>query len=190
MVQEMVKKGADVICFSADKMLGGPQGGIICGREKYLHIIKKDPMYRTFRVGKMTLSILQSTLLFYLQGRALQHLPVWQMISMPYDKIRIRCNKLARSLKQKGFTVTCHDGMSLVGGGSLPGKRLPTRLLYIESKGNIEKPEQKLRLSYPAVLGRIKDGYLILDPRTIEPQYDKKLVNLLYLVFKEEGEVN
>ncbi len=190
MVQEMAKKGADIICFSADKLLGGPQGGIICGREKYLNIIRKDPMYRTFRVGKITLSVLQSTMLSYLQGRALQDLPVWQMISMPYHKIRRRCNKLTRSLKQKGLSVTCHDGRSLVGGGSLPGKTLPTRLLFIESKGNIEEPERRLRLSNPAVLGRIKDGYLVLDPRTIEPQNDKKLVDLLYLAFKEEGEVS
>jgi len=189
MVQEIVRSGADIVCFSSDKLLGGPQAGIICGKKQYLTRIRKDPMYRTFRVGKITLSVLQSTLLFYLNGRALQDLPVWQMISMPYQVIKRRCHSLARRLRQKRIAAACQDGVSVVGGGSLPGKTLMTRLLMIKSESNVEELDQTLRLSNPAVLGRIKDGYLILDPRTIEPQYDKKLVELIDIAFhrKDEG---
>jgi L-seryl-tRNA(Ser) seleniumtransferase len=189
MVQEMVRSGADIVCFSADKLLGGPQGGIICGKKEYLSRIRKDPLYRTFRVGKITLSLLQSVLLSYLQGNALQDLPVWQMISIPYPVIKRRCHYLARQLRQKGITATCQDGISVVGGGSLPGKTLQTRLLTIQSEGNIEALDQRLRLSNPAVLGRIKDDCLFLDPRTIEPQYDKQLVELICHAFpgKEEA---
>lgn len=189
MVQEIVRSGADIVCFSSDKLLGGPQAGIICGKKEYLKRFRKDPMYRTFRVGKITLSLLQSTLLFYLNGRAYQDLPVWQMISMPYQVIKRRCHSLARRLRQKGITVACQDGVSVVGGGSLPGKTLMTRLLTIKPESNLEELDQRLRLSNPAVLGRIKDGYLFLDPRTIEPQYDKKLVELIDIAFhrKDEG---
>ena len=189
MVQEMVKNGADIVCFSADKLLGGPQAGIICGKKEYLKKIRKDSMYRTFRVGKITLAVLQSVLLFYLHGRALQDLPVWQTISVSYQTIKNRCTSLARRLKQKGISVNCHDGVSVVGGGSLPGKTLPTRLLYIQREGNIEELDRRLRLSYPAVLGRIKEGYLVLDPRTIEPEYDRKLVELIYSAFQNKDEV-
>lgn len=189
MVQEVIRSGADIVCFSADKLLGGPQGGIICGRKEYLSQIRKDPMYRTFRVGKITLSVLQSTLLSYLQGTALQDLPVWKMISMPYKEIKRRCSSLARRLKEKGISAGCQDGLSLVGGGSLPGKTLPTRLLYIESGGNIEELDKRLRLSCPALLGRIKDGYLVFDPRTIEPRHEKKLIELICSAFQSEDEV-
>lgn len=188
MVQEMVRNGADIICFSADKLLGGPQGGIICGKKEYLSRIRKDPLYRTFRVGKITLSVLQSVLLFYLHGSALEDLPVWKMISMPYQSIKRRCYSLASQLQQKGIVATCQDGFSVIGGGSLPGKTLMTRLLTIKSEGKIEELDQRLRLSNPAVLGRIKEGYLVLDPRTIEPHYDKQLAELICHAFQwKEG---
>jgi len=189
MVQEIIRSGADIVCFSADKLLGGPQGGIICGKKEYLNRIRKDPMYRTFRVGKITLTILQSTLLFYLQGRAQVSLPAWKMISMSYKDISRRCISLARKLNKRAVSVSCQDGFSVVGGGSLPGKTLPTRLLCIEYKGSIEALDQRLRLSTPAVLGRMKDGYLFLDPRTIEPRHDKKLIELICSAYQNEDEV-
>lgn len=186
MVQEMIKSGADLVSFSADKLLGGPQGGIICGRMEYLNQIRKDSLYRTFRVGKITLSLLQTTLLFYLQGRTLQDLPVWKMIASSYQEIKKRSQSLARSLRKIGIPATCWEGVSLVGGGSLPDKTLPTYLLAIKTEGNIEELDRKLRLSNPAILGRIKDNYLLFDPRTIEPQYDKKLVEQISSAFLQK----
>ena len=186
MVQEMIKSGADLVSFSADKLLGGPQGGIICGKREYLNQIRKDPLYRTFRVGKITLSLLQTTLLFYLQDRALPDLPVWKMIASSYQEIKKRSHSLSRSLSKTGIPATCWEGVSLVGGGSLPGKTLPTCLLAIKTEGNIEELDRKLRLSNPAVLGRIKDNYLLFDPRTIEPQYDKKLVEQISSAFLQK----
>mgnify|MGYP006289245275 CR=1 FL=1 len=183
MVQEMVRGGADLVCFSADKLLGGPQGGIICGKKESLDRIRTHPMYRTFRVGKMTLFTLQSCLLLYLQGRALEDLPGWQMISMPYRVIKRRCDSLARRLKRRGIEVSCKEGVSLVGGGSLPGKTLPTRLLQLMSSKSIIEVDRRLRLSYPSVLGRIKDDHLIFDPRTIEPHYDKQFIALICSAF-------
>jgi L-seryl-tRNA(Ser) seleniumtransferase len=179
MVQEIIRAGADIVCFSGDKLLGGPQAGIICGKSEYLKQIRKDPMYRTFRVGKMTLSLLQSVVLSYLKENVLQDLPVWQMIDMPYETIKKRSQALAKKLKQKGIDATCHDGESVVGGGSLPGKTLPTRLLYLQPKDNIEKLDQNLRLNWPAVLGRVKEGYYMIDLRTVEPENDKVLADIL-----------
>ena len=186
MVHEMIRCGADLVCFSADKLLGGPQGGIICGRREYLNRIRKDPLYRTFRVGKMTLAVLQSVLLSYLHGNALQDLPVWQMITMPYETIRRRCHSIARKLRQQGIAATCQDGFSVAGGGSLPGKTLKTRLLMIPSKSSIDALEQRLRLSNPAVLGRIQEDCLVLDPRTIEPLSDKRLVEIISHAFQKK----
>lgn len=185
-VQENIRAGADLVCFSGDKLLGGPQAGIICGKREYLNLIQKDPMYRTFRVGKVTMSLLQFTLLSYLQGTALEDLPVWKMISLPYQKIERRCQSLARRLKKKKVPVFCQDGESVVGGGSLPGKTLPTRLFCLQASGNIEKLDQGLRLSCPALLGRVQDNLLMFDPRTIDPQYDKLVVEIICSAYQAE----
>lgn len=187
MVQEMIRCGAELVCFSADKLLGGPQGGIICGRKDYISQIRKDPLYRTFRVGKITLSLMQSTLLFYLQDRALQELPIWKMISLPAQEIKKRSQSLARSLKKRGIPVQVSEGVSLVGGGALPGKNLPTFLLSIENEGNIEELDRRLRMSHPAVLGRVKDNSLFFDPRTIEPGSDKELIELITAAFYQKN---
>lgn len=187
MVQEMVRSGADLVCFSADKLLGGPQGGIICGRKEYLTRIRQNPLYRTFRVGKITLLLLQSTLLYYLQGKAISNLPVWMMISLSSQEIKRRSRLLARRLAKRGIPAQVVEGVSLIGGGSLPGKTLPTFLLGIKTKGNVEELDRRLRLSYPAVLGRVKDNCLLFDPRTIEPQFDKKLVELISAAYFKEN---
>jgi L-seryl-tRNA(Ser) seleniumtransferase len=184
MVHEIIRAGADIVCFSGDKLLGGPQGGIICGKSEYLKRIRKDPMYRTFRVGKMTLSLLQSVVLSYLNGNVLQDLPAWQMIAMPYEAIKKRSQSMANKLKQKGIDAACHDGESVVGGGSLPGKTLPTRLVYLKPEENIEKLDQNLRLHWPAVLGRVKEGYYIIDLRTVFPENDRELIDILIQYFK------
>ncbi|MDD4109727.1 MAG: hypothetical protein PHH93_13510, partial [Prolixibacteraceae bacterium] len=185
-VQENIRAGADLVCFSSDKLLGGPQAGIICGEKEYLNLIKKDPMYRTFRVGKITMALLQFTLLSYLQGTALEDLPVWKMISLPLQKIARRSQNIARSLKKKNIPVFCQDGESVVGGGSLPGKTLPTRLFCLQTSGNIENLDQKLRLSYPALLGRVQDNLLMFDPRTIDPKYDKLVVDIICSAYQAE----
>ena len=187
MVQEMIRCGAELVCFSADKLLGGPQGGIICGRKDYISRIRKDSLYRTFRVGKITLSLLQATMLFYLQDRTLQELPIWKMISLPVQEIKKRSQSIARSLKKRGIPSQVSEGVSLVGGGSLPGKNLPTFLVSIEIEGNIDELDRKLRMSNPAVLGRVKDNYLFFDPRTIEPSSDKKLVELISAAFYQKS---
>jgi len=185
-VQDNIRAGADLVCFSGDKLLGGPQAGIICGKREYLNIIQKDPMYRTFRVGKSTMALLQFTMLSYLQGASLEDLPVWQMISLPYQKIKKRCQKLAKELRKKNVPVFCQDGESVVGGGSLPGKSLPTSLFCLQTPRNIEKLDKKLRLSYPALLARVQNNLLMFDPRTIEPQYDKLVVDLICSAYLAE----
>lgn len=184
-VQEVLRSGADLVCFSCDKLLGGPQGGIICGKSEYVNKIRKDPLFRTFRVGKITLTLLQSTLLCYLQGRSLQELPIWKMISLPTSEIKKRSNLLARSLKKKGIPAEVTEDVSLIGGGALPGKTLPTYLIRIKVDNNIDELDLKLRMSYPAVLGRVKENYLFFDPRTIDPGSDKKLVEIIAIAFTE-----
>ena len=186
MVQEMVRSNADLVCFSADKLLGGPQGGIICGKSEYINRIRKDPLYRTFRVGKLTLCLLQSTILRYLQDKAIDDLPLWRMLSIPVQDIKKRCMRLARSLKKRGIPAFVCEGVSLIGGGSLPGKTLPTYLLSLKIEEDAAELDKRLRLSNPAVLGRVKEGHLFFDPRTIEPYYDKKLVELIQSAFYQK----
>lgn len=184
-VQETIRAGADIVCFSGDKLLGGPQAGIVCGKEELVHSIRNHPMYRTFRVGKTIMALLQFTLLSYLKGTVLQDLTVWQMFSLPYETIKKRCHAVARKLKQLNIPASCHDGVSLIGGGSMPGQQLPTRLLYIESGKKVKALEKKLRMSYPALLGRVKDGYFIIDLRTIALKEEKTLSKLISSAYQD-----
>jgi L-seryl-tRNA(Ser) seleniumtransferase len=174
---ESIAAGVDLAFFSGDKLLGGPQAGIIVGKKIYLDKLKKHPLVRALRIDKTRIAALSATLLHYVKGEALTQVPVWRMISMPLTELDRRAKSWALSID--GFAKVI-DGESLIGGGSLPGASLPTRLIAI---GNTKKPDmarkvaQALRLQETPIIGRISDNILLLDPRTVSPDEDEIVVS-------------
>ena len=174
MVQESLAAGADLVCFSGDKLLGGPQAGIILGKAAPIALLERHPLTRAVRVSKVILSALQATLLHYLKGEATSQIPVWQMIAMNVGAIEGRVVELVNWLSERKVQADVVDGWSAVGGGSLPGDALPTRLAAIRVRVPSELA-QKLRLGSPALVGRVEDNAFLLDLRTVLPEQDAAL---------------
>lgn len=171
-VQELVKTGVDVVTFSGDKLLGGPQAGIIIGREDFILPMKKHPLLRALRIDKLTLAALESTLHLYQdKRRALQEIPVLRMLTEQLPELTVRTKKLVRNLRQaitQEIKLTLLPGSSQVGGGALPLVELPTVLVAITVAGmSPQDIESRLRNFRTPVIGRITKGNYTLDPRTI-----------------------
>ncbi len=160
-VQDSIAAGVDVLSFSGDKLLGGPQAGIILGKKDVVAKLAKHPLTRAIRPDKITLAALSATLLHYLKGEATTEIPIWRMISMPLDKIE----KIAQCWSAAwGDSATCIDGVSTVGGGSLPEETLPTKLVAL----TVRKPDQFMkRLRQEKIIARILDNQVVFDPRTV-----------------------
>lgn len=173
-VQETVRAGADLVTFSGDKLLGGPQSGIMVGRKDLIAQCRKNPVTRAFRVDKMTLAALEATLRLYRDERqALDQIPTLKMIAMPAPELEERARKLAASILTLGggesLQVTTREGYSQVGGGSLPAQDLPTTLVAVRSvKFSPNAIEESLRGNTPPVIGRIESDCFLMDVRTIQ----------------------
>ncbi len=167
MVQESVSAGAHVICFSGDKLLGGPQAGIIVGKAEYVAPLKKHPLARALRIDKLDLAALSATLAHYLKGEATRKIPVWRMISLPLAEIEQQSQAFAQQLQAAGFNVEVINGQSTVGGGSLPGETLPTRLVAL-SVNNPDDFLARLRRGDPPVVARIENDRVVFDLRTVD----------------------
>ncbi len=178
LVQDSVAAGVDLTCFSGDKLLGGPQAGIIVGRQSLIAQLRRHPLTRALRVDKTTLAALQATLLHYVRGEAEQKIPVWQMISMKVNEIEARATQIVEALKQQSIPSAVVEGVSAIGGGSLPGQSLPTRLISV-AVPNPSALTRQLRSASPPVIARIEDDRLILDLRTVLPQQDQTLQAIL-----------
>ncbi len=166
MVQESIAAGAQVICFSGDKLLGGPQAGIIVGKAQYLAPLKKHPLARAVRIDKLDLAALSATLIHYLKGEAIEKIPVWRMISLPLETIDCQARDFAQQLRSIGFNADVIDGQSTIGGGSLPGETLPTKLVAL----SLDDPDAflaKLRGGDPPVVARIESDRVVFDLRTV-----------------------
>jgi L-seryl-tRNA(Ser) seleniumtransferase len=172
MVQESLAVGADLVCFSGDKLLGGPQAGIIIGRADLISRLKSHPLARAIRADKLCLAALSATLLHYLKEEAEVKVPVWQMVSAPLEGIRARAEAWRTQLGQ-GEVIA---GESTVGGGSLPGETMPTYLLALTPRSPSRLLAQ-LRQSLPPVIARLQDDRLVLDPRTVLPDQEDQLLN-------------
>ena len=164
MVQESVAAGCDAVCFSGDKLLGGPQCGIIVGRAAVIQKLAKHPLLRVLRADKLCLSALSATLLHYLRDEALSQIPVWRMISMPIAEIAVQAQALATNLRQSGLEASVIDGESTVGGGSLPGETLPTKLVAVRHRS---AEAQAAHLRSQGIIARVQEGQLLMDPRTV-----------------------
>jgi len=174
LVQESIAAGADIALFSGDKLLGGPQAGIIVGRRDLIEALARHPLARALRMDKASIAGLGATLRHYLKGEALEKIPVWRMISMPLAEVQRRARRWARAVGPPARLV---DGRSMVGGGSLPEEGLATKLLAIPGEGKyLSQLAQRLRRGDPPVIARIDSGMLLLDPRTVDPRQDAALV--------------
>jgi L-seryl-tRNA(Ser) seleniumtransferase len=180
MVQESLAQGADLVCFSGDKLLGGPQAGIIVGRADLVAKLKKHPLARAIRADKLCLAGLSATLLHYLKDEAAQEVPVWRMIAMPTEQIRERAQNWVEVIGH-GEVI---NGESTVGGGSLPGETLPTFILALRVRGP-NRFLARLRESNPAIIARLDDDRVVLDPRTVLPEQESALLDGLRRVYEK-----
>lgn len=182
-VQETLAKGADLVCFSSDKLLGGPQAGILIGKADLLTKIRRHPLYRAIRADKLCLAALSATLLHYLKGEAEQAIPLYQMLSRSIESLQAQVQKWIDRL-QAGSVV---EGFSTIGGGSLPGETLPTCLLALKVKSPT-KLAATLRGANPPIIARVQEDLLLLDPRTVLPWQEETLLKSLYTVLIERKE--
>jgi L-seryl-tRNA(Ser) seleniumtransferase len=171
----------DVCCFSGDKLLGGPQAGIIVGRRAQLDRIRKHPLMRALRVDKMTYAALEATLAEYVAGRAQTTVPVQRMLTMTAAEIRARADAVANAIRgNHGWDADLVKGASAIGGGSAPGVELPTWLVSISRDGlTLDALEAHLRKLTPPVVARIEHDRLMLDLRTVPPDQDFLLAALI-----------
>jgi len=180
LVQESLAAGADLICFSGDKLLGGPQAGIIAGQKKLVDRIRKNPMMRTYRVEKLIYGALEATLQSYRLGRAVGEIPVVRMIAMTQEELRRRGRSFAQRLRARvssGVRVSLAPGNSVVGGGSCPECQLPTTLVALESShATPNTVESRLRAQDPPIILRVEEDKLLVDLRTVFPSQERTLL--------------
>jgi L-seryl-tRNA(Ser) seleniumtransferase len=177
-VAATIAAGVDVCCFSGDKLLGGPQAGIIVGRLAQIDRIRKHPLMRALRVDKMTYAALEATLAEFVAGRAQTTVPVRRMLTMNAAEIRARADAVANTIRgHHGWRADVVKGASAVGGGSAPGVELPTWLIAIEKAGTSpDGVEAALRRQTPPIIARIERDRVLLDLRTVLPEQDSALL--------------
>ncbi|MEW6417735.1 MAG: L-seryl-tRNA(Sec) selenium transferase [Nitrospirota bacterium] len=179
-VKDIVKTGVDITTFSGDKLLGGPQGGVIVGRREYIEKIQKNPMTRAMRIDKLTLSGFEATLMEYInEEKAIENIPTLKLLLQKPEEIGDRANKIAKRLKKeiKDVYINVMADSSRAGGGALPEVDLTTYVVSIKSdKVSVKEIEERLRKGTPPIIARIKEDSLIIDARTVR---DEDLEGLL-----------
>lgn len=181
--RECVSAGADLVLFSGDKLLGGPQAGILVGKTEWIGQIEKDPLMRAFRCDKMTLAALEAMLRIYLnEEKALREIPVLHLLSLPAAELRQRAEGLAERLRALAglASIESAEDVAYVGGGSLPDQQMKTWVVEVKPCGSSDADfAQRLRVGTPAVMARLRDGKLVLDVRTIFPHQVDALVDAI-----------
>jgi L-seryl-tRNA(Ser) seleniumtransferase len=176
-IQDSIRSGADLIACSGDKLLGGPQAGLLLGRATLVDRAMKHPLARAVRVDKLTLAALIATLDLYLT-QSLAGLPVWEMLGASAQSIAARARAWHARLMERGAAVEVVAAESTVGGGSLPGERLATTGLAITpARGGAADLLRRLREHEPPVIGRIVEERVLLDPRTVLPDEDDLVID-------------
>ncbi|MCH2517144.1 MAG: L-seryl-tRNA(Sec) selenium transferase [Dehalococcoidia bacterium] len=177
--QQSIAAGVGLVFFSGDKLLGGPQSGIVVGQTELVRRLERHPLARAVRIDKMSLAGLTATVLHYLKQEAEAEVPIWKMISAGEQGIKDRVTRWKNQLSLPGEVIS---GRSAIGGGSLPGETLPTWVLALSCEGDAGGPERvmrRLREADPPVIARIEDDRVILDPRTVMPEEEEALVTAL-----------
>jgi len=178
-VQDSLNEGADVALFSGDKLIGGPQCGIIVGKSKWIKTILANPLMRAMRVDKMTLAALHATLLLYRDPETVMtQVPILRMLSMPIANLKMRADKIAEQIKASSAVQDCEvvEEKSMLGGGSLPTQKIPTWCVSIAANGSVDSLAEQLRKNEPAIMGRVQKDRLMLDMRTVDVSDDSQLV--------------
>ena len=174
-VQSSISDGATLTLFSGDKLIGGPQAGLIAGEQKWIDLVSKHPLARAVRIDKVALSAISATLVSYLTGTHEKEIPIWTMIALSESNLADR----SENWRSKTGTGTIERSRSTIGGGSLPGQTLPTSVLSIDPAGKIEDFVRALRESPVAVVARIENNRVILDPRTVLPDQDDAVIEAI-----------
>lgn len=188
LISASIAAGADLVLFSGDKLLGGPQCGILAGRADLIQKVEKDPLMRALRLDKMTLAALESTLRLYRDpAAALREVPALRMLTTPLAELKKRCDALAEWLRAiPGLTVGVREDESFVGGGSLPDVSVPTAVLALSAE-NLSESElaTRLRTGTPAVIGRVQDGRVLLDLRCVFQRQEVELLEAVRLAVSQ-----
>jgi L-seryl-tRNA(Ser) seleniumtransferase len=174
-IQVRVAAGADLVCFSGDKLLGGPQAGLLVGRREAIRRVKRHPLVRALRPDKVTLAALSATLAHYERGEATARIPVWRAIAAAPLALRARAEGWLAALGEAGRGCAVAESRSAVGGGSLPEVTLPTFVLALPP-GDADAVAARLRRADPPVVARIEDDRVVLDPRTVMPGEDEAVI--------------
>jgi len=179
MVPQSVALGAALTFFSGDKLVGGPQAGIMVGKKQFIDKLRKHPLARAVRIDKIRLAGLVATLIHYLKDEATTKIPVWRMISTPLEEIDQRARQWVQALNDLAQVI---EGETMIGGGSLPGGTLPTKLVAIGGKKGRNTAQilsRRLRSQEVPVIGRISEDILLLDPRSVLPEEDEIVLQAL-----------
>jgi L-seryl-tRNA(Ser) seleniumtransferase len=169
---DAIRAGASIVTMSGDKLLGGPQAGLILGKRDLLDRIRKNPLTRSYRVDKLTLAALEATLGLYRdRAAALREIPSLRQITTPLEELRTRAGTIARAL---GERVSIVESVASVGGGAFPTARIPS--IAVAINGAADAVERRLRGGVPAVIGRIMESRVLIDLRTIFPDDDRQLI--------------
>jgi L-seryl-tRNA(Ser) seleniumtransferase len=190
-VRESLSTGVDVVTFSGDKLLGGPQAGIILGKREILERVRVNPLNRALRIDKLTLAALEATMVKYLRpAEALCDLRVLRALTEPRESVRKRARKLAAMIRRavpRGLAVSVKDGTSMAGGGSLPAREIPTALIGLTAEGlSVAAFEERLRKWEVPIIVRVADDQVLLDARTLDPEEFPVLCGALKAVLRQE----
>lgn len=187
MPQESVSAGVGISFFSGDKLLGGPQAGIIAGKRELIDIVARHPLARAMRIDKLSMAGLTATLMHYISGEAVAAVPIWQMIAAPADALQSRANQWATAL---GESASVTESRSTIGGGSLPGETLPSWVTAIDChavNGGADEIAKRMRQANAPVIGRIESERILLDPRTVLPTEDDALLRTAIDALNPQG---
>jgi L-seryl-tRNA(Ser) seleniumtransferase len=185
-VRESIIAGADLVFFSGDKLLGGPQSGILVGTTACVSQLRRHPLMRALRIDKLTCAALEATLGEHLAGRAADTIPVARMITLTAESLDVRASALAAQLIASGIAASVIDGFSTIGGGSAPGTMLPTRLLQItDTRLRAHDLDAALRAGHPPVVARIESDRVVLDLRTVAQKDDEAVATALARAFAQ-----
>jgi L-seryl-tRNA(Ser) seleniumtransferase len=178
-VLDSLRQGVDVVTYSGDKLLGGPQAGMLSGRSDLIARMRSNSLFRALRVDKLTYAALEATLLAYVKGEH-DAIPALRMMRLSKEEIGQRVEAVAERIKGSNLSVEVLDGESVIGGGAAPSAVLPTRLLAITSEGlSADELSSSLRATDPPVIARVEEGRVLLDLRTVFPEQDEAIVKTL-----------
>jgi len=182
--RERLEAGADLVTFSGDKLVGGPQAGLVAGRADLIARLRRDPLARAMRPDKVTLAAVAATLAIYRAGRAALDVPVWRSIATDVASLRIRAGPLVDDLKDLRIDIV--ETRATVGGGALPGETLPSIALRLTSS-SAARLARRLRLGRPSVVARIEDGAVLLDLRSVAESSDEALARAVRLAMESKA---